>query len=189
VSAMAGRLLHFRRPAAEDAAMLLDWRTDPEIARNMFSEVGYDLDRQRAWLESVSARADYSHFLILTEGTPIGYLSYSAIDRRNLHCVPGFYVGAREHRARAAGYLHWFIMTYAFERLGMNKVVSQIMDCNPRMVRSLRLLKMEEVGVHRRHVLKSDGWHDVHLFELHREVWERQPQPFPRDEILAAFEE
>jgi len=182
-------ILQFRRPTPADAKMLLDWRTDPEIAARMFSDVAHDLDRQRAWLESVAGRQDYSHFVIRTDGVDIGYLSYSAIDRVNLHCVPGFYVGDRERRAHAAGYLHWFIMTYAFRRLGMNKVISQIMDCNPRLVRSMRLLKMEEVGVQRRHILKADGWHDVHLFELHRDVWERQPQIFPEAEVLAAFQE
>ena len=183
-----GRLLHFRRPTPDDAELILNWRTDPEIAATMFSEVAYDLDRQRAWLIEMSQRSGYSHFLICSVGEPIGYLSYSQIDPVHRHCVPGFYVGVRERRTSAATYLHWYIMDYAFYGLGMNKVVSWVLDTNPRMIKNLRLLKEHEVGVMRQHVRKLDRWHDVHVFEVLRSEWESHPRLFPRDETLAAFE-
>ncbi|CAK0775748.1 RimJ/RimL family protein N-acetyltransferase [Azospirillaceae bacterium] len=186
---MPDRLLHFRRPTLDDARTILDWRTDPEISRHMFSDITYDLDKQRAWITSISQRSDYRHFIIGTEGRSIGYLSYSQIDSHNGHCVPGFYVGDRDARTSAASYLHWFIMDYAFFGMGMNKVISQVMDCNTRMAKSLRLLKEREVGIYRRHIRKADGYHDVHVFELMREEWETHPRLFPLEQTLGAFEE
>lgn len=182
------RLLHFRPPRAEDALMILGWRTDPEIAQRMFTDVTADPERQRAWLAAMDQRADYRHFLILSHGLPIGYLSYGEIDWHNRHCVPGFYVGVKDKRTAAATYLHWYIMDYAFYRLDMNKVISWVLDTNPRMIRNLRLLKEREVGVLRQHVRKADGWHDVHVFELLRADWERHPRLFARDTTLAAFD-
>jgi len=169
--------------------MILDWRTDPEIAARMFTDVDYDPEQQRRWLGAMDTRSDYRHFVILSHGEPIGYLSYGQIDWTHRHCVPGFYVGAKEKRTSAAAYLHWFIMDYAFYRLDMNKVLSWVLDTNPRMLRNLRLLKEREVGILRDHVRKADGWHDVHLFELLRAEWERQPRLFSQEMTLAAFDE
>ncbi len=182
------RLLHFRRPVPDDAAMLLAWRTAPETAQHMFTEVTATLDQQKDWLARMAARDDASQFIICSGGAPIGYLSYGEIDRTNRHCVPGFYVGVAEQRTPAATYLHWYLMDYAFYHLDMNKVISLVLDTNHRMVRSLRLLKVTEVGVRRQHIRKADGWHDVHVFELLRADWERQPRLFPREQTLAAFD-
>ena len=181
--------LHFRRPTLEDAGQIMAWRTDSEITRTMFSDFKPDLENQKTWLSRVDGEPDYRHFMICTEGLPIGYLCYTKIDFHSRHCVPGFYVGVRDKRTDAASYLHWYIMDYAFYRLDMNKVISEVLDTNPRMVRSLRLLRETEVGIHRQHVRKADGWHDVHVFELLRSEWERQPRLFPRDETLRAFDE
>jgi RimJ/RimL family protein N-acetyltransferase len=180
--------LRFRPPTLADAELLLDWRTSSEIARQMYSEISYDLEQQKIWLQSVSQRDDYCHFIIENLGESIGYLSYSRIDRKNLHCVPGFYVGSRSPQAAiAVGCLHWFIMDYAFYGLGMNKVISEVLASNTRLIRSLRLLKETEVGIFRQHICKNDVWHDVHLFELLRETWENQPHPFDRPATLEAF--
>jgi|GEM_PF-3442990 len=93
----------------------------------------------------------------------------------------------RTRRAVAAGYLHWFIMDYAFYRLGMNKVISEVLDTNIQIIRSLRLLKEREVGVMRQHIRKADVWHDVYLFELLRSEWEASRRPLPTTLTLAAF--
>lgn len=186
---MEKRLLHFRPPVADDAQMLLAWRTRPDIARNMYSAIDPDPDRQRAWLEAMTARSDYRHFIIGSGGQPIGYLSYSQIDPVHRRCLLGSYVGVRDTPGRAASYLYWYVMDYAFYRLGLNKVVSEVLDTNPSLIKGLRLCGEREVGVLREHIRKDDGYHDVHVFEVLRRDWDKAPRVIDREDTLAAFDE
>jgi RimJ/RimL family protein N-acetyltransferase len=177
----------FRRPTLDDAAMILDWRTRPEITRFMVTDIEKDLDKQRRWLESVTARTDYEHFLILREGRPIGYLSFSEIDRVSRHCVPGIYMVLEPHERHLSAHTNSFIMDYCFYRLDMNKVRFQIMAGNDHYVKAKHLTRVREVGILRDHVFKYGRFHDMHLFEQTRAEWEAIPRLFSRQTTDNAF--
>lgn len=183
-------MFHFRRPTLDDAAMLLRWRTDPFITRFMFTDLeNPDVERQRAWIAAMEARDDFRHFVIEHEGRPVGYLSYSEIDRLHRRCCSGSYIAEEADRRRIAGFLHCFIMDYCFHGLGMNKLVNYFMEGNDAVIRIQRLLKCREVGTLKDHVFKNGRFHDVLVFETLRSEWETHPHPFPREITLAAFAE
>ncbi|WP_353860656.1 GNAT family N-acetyltransferase [Azospirillum formosense] len=183
-------MFRFRRPTADDAAMLLRWRTEPSITRFMFTDLeNPDVGRQRAWLAAMDARADFRHFIIEHEGRPVGYLSYYDIDRVHLRCSSGSYIVEEKDRRRLAGFLHCFIMDFCFYGLGMNKLFNYFMEGNDTVIRIQRVVKAREVGVLRQHVHKYGRFHDVHVFETLRSDWEGHPHIFPRETTLAAFAE
>lgn len=180
---------HFRRPVPDDAVMILDWRTRPDVTRYMYTDIETpDVDRQRAWLAAMNERADYRQFVIEAEGRPIGYLSYSEIDRVHRRCSSGLYVAEAADRKRFAGFLSPFIFDYCFYALDMNKLVNTYMEGNERLVRIQRLVGYREVGVLRQHVWKYGRWHDVLMLELLRETYEQKPRTFPLNTTLAAFD-
>mgnify|MGYP000903932208 CR=1 FL=1 len=179
----------FRPPTLDDAPLLLRWRTDPAITRFMYTDIDDpNEERQRAWLETMARRADFRHFVIEHAGRPIGYLSYSDIDRVHRRCSSGSYIGDRSAGGTVAGLLNTFILDYCFYGLGMHKIVNSFMAGNDAVIRIQRLLKFREVGVLRDHIVKYGRFHDVTLFEMTREEWESLHHPFPRDHTLAAFE-
>jgi len=179
----------FRHPHAKDAAMLLDWRTRPDVTRYMFTDIADPSEeRQRAWLAAMDTRDDYRHFVIEAEGRPIGYASYNGIDWINRHCSSGLYVGDPVDRRRYAGFLAPFIHDYCFYALGMEKLINEYMDGNDRLIRCQYLCGYRLVGVLKRHIWKNDSWHDVHLMELLREAYDAVPRAFSREHTLAAFE-
>jgi RimJ/RimL family protein N-acetyltransferase len=181
-------MFQFRRPTLDDAAMLLRWRTDPVITRFMFTDLADpDLERQRAWLQTVERRPDFRHFVIEHEGRPVGYLSYSEIDWIHRRCSSGSYMAEEGDRRRLAGFLHSFIMDYCFHAMGMNKIVNYFMDGNDNVIRIQRVLKTREVGLLKEHVWKNGRFHDVLVFETLRAEWEKHPHPFPKERTLAAF--
>lgn len=179
----------FRRPTVDDAEMLLAWRTDPAITRFMFTDIeNPDVARQRAWVAAMEQRQDFRHFVIETEGRPIGYLSYSDIDWTHRRCSSGSYIVDAEARRTVAGFLSSFIMDYCFYALGMNKIVNHFMEGNEKVIKIQRILKCREVGLLKEHIFKYGRYHDVHVFELLKCEWEAHPHPFSRDHTLAAFD-
>lgn len=178
----------FRPPTLDDAGLLLRWRTDPAVTRFMYTDLEHaDEDRQRAWLAAAAGRADFCHFVIEHGGRPIGYLSYSDIDRVHRRCSSGSYIGDRSAGGTVAGLLNTFILDYCFHGLGMHKIVNSFMAGNDAVIRIQRLLKFREVGVLRDHIFKYGRFHDVTLFEMTRDEWEAMRHSFTRDHTLAAF--
>lgn len=178
----------FRPPLSDDAAMILGWRTRPDITRFMVTDIeDPDVERQKAWLAAEAGRADVRHFVVEAEGRPIGFSSFVEIDRRHRRCAVGSYVADPADRRRFAGLLPTFHADYAFRVLGMNKIVNSFLEGNERVIRYQRLLGYRDVGVFRRHVWKYGRWHDVYVLELLREIYEARPRVFPLADTLAAF--
>ncbi|MCP1241730.1 GNAT family N-acetyltransferase [Acetobacter lambici] len=130
----------FRTPTLADAQMLLDWRTSPDIAAQMTTQVPYDLEKQKAWLSACNAREDYVHFVImLKEGkTPVGYLSYNKIDWQKRECEMGYYTVLEKHKRHLGAYIPQFASDYCFHVMKMEKIVSCILPGNKRMIESMR---------------------------------------------------
>lgn len=181
---------HFRKPVPDDAAMLLAWRRDPVITRFMFTDLEHDdVGKQRNWLAAMEGRDDFRHFVIEHDGAPVGYLSYSEIDRTHKRCVTGSYMATPQARRMLAGYLHAFIMDYAYYVLGMHKIVNYFMAGNDNVIKIQRILKCHEVGVLKDHVFKYGAFHDVYVFETLESDWRNHARAFTRAQTLAAFGE
>lgn len=178
----------FRKPTLDDAAMLLAWRADPVVTRFMFTDLDHhDVEKQRQWLLAMETRRDFRHFVIENDGAPVGYLSYSDIDWTHKRCVTGSYMGTPETRRMLAGYMHAFIMDYAYYVMGMHKVVNYFMAGNDNVIKIQRILKCREVGVLKDHVFKYGQFHDVHVFETLESEWRAHPRAFTRAQTLSAF--
>jgi RimJ/RimL family protein N-acetyltransferase len=177
----------FRRPTLDDAERILTWRTKPEITRHMFTDIAFDVERQRAWLKSCEDRRDYRHFVIEFAGEPLGLLSYAGIDWVSRHCMPGIYMDLPPQRRSIAGLVNTYIADYAFLGMGMNKIVYYIMATNTNFIEASRRLKSRELGVMRDHVFKDGRYHDVYLFEKTRAEWETDPRLFRKETTLASF--
>ncbi len=158
-------------PTPDDAAMLLDWRTRPEITRHMFTDIEPDLARQRRWLEDCAYRPGFLHRLIAFDGVPVGYCSITTIDNDARIGSIGVYIVDMKARTGPAGLNFIQILNHAFFPLGLLKIENKIMGANARLARAQQHNGYREVGVLRRHAWKYGALHDVHLFEMLREDW------------------
>lgn len=183
--------IRFRRPSLDDAQLLLEWRSSPAINDMMFTDVRPGaIAEQRAWLQRCSERNDYEHFVIMGDGEPVGYLSYSAIDRVNGSCSCGSYFGTVEAGRKYGGYVHAYFMDYLFYGLNLRKNIIQVIDINKKVIRIQQKLRMREVGVLKEHVLKNGVFRDVYIFELLKSEWQAKRWAINTiEDSLAAFAE
>ena len=181
--------LNFRKVKLQDAAMILKWRTDPEITRYLFTDIDPDVTAQENWIRRCETRADFFHFIIYVDDRPIGYLRFADYDSHNRRCSTGNYIYQSDDRRRYAGLLHTFIMDYAFFKLDCHKIVNSFMVGNDRVVKIQQVLKFTYVGLYRDHNFKHDHFYDVHVFELLRGEWETHRRLYSRAETKAAFED
>ena len=126
-------MISFREVTVEDARMILDWRTQERVARGMITNVAYDIEQQRAWIERSFRRKDYYHWIVQHAGRDIGFFNFSGYDPVAKDTSWGFYVGVND--AKGLGRLippHFHV--FAFDELGVESIRSEVLYTNPKTV-------------------------------------------------------
>ena len=73
-------VLTYPSPDEAHAALLLGWRTRPDITRYLLTDITPDLEAQKRWLAACAGRSDFLHRLIAVDAVPVGYCSITTTD-------------------------------------------------------------------------------------------------------------
>ncbi len=165
------KFLSYRRPNVDDAKLLLDWRTAPHITQYMLTDVPYDLERQKAWIERSNARDDYQHAIIQVEGRDVGYASITITQMDWRIGELGVYIGAEDAPRALTVYNFVATLNHAFFTMGLHKLVNHVVAWNDRTVRAQAFNGYRHVGVLKDHALKDGIRHDLHIFEQGAAEW------------------
>jgi [ribosomal protein S5]-alanine N-acetyltransferase len=176
---ITGPTLTLRYATAEDAPRLLELASDPAVTQ-WFSWGPYEsLDQPEAYIAGLEAKREAGElldFLIVhREHGPIGVTGLSELSPRNRHATVGTWFGREHWRTGANGESKAMIAALAFRRLGFDRLTAW---ANTRNGRSQ--LALERAGFRREGVLRDwhrhgDTLHDVVVFGLTRQAWERSP--------------
>ncbi len=174
---LAGPALTLRYATTEDAPRLLELASDPAVTR-WFSWGPYtEVAEPEAYIAANAGkreRGELLDFLIdHREHGPIGVTGLSELSRRNRHATVGSWFGREFWGSGANGESKALIAALAFEQLGFDRLTAW---ANTRNGRSQ--VALERAGFRREGVLRSwhrhgDQRHDVVVFGLTREDWER----------------
>jgi RimJ/RimL family protein N-acetyltransferase len=183
---MTAPALRFRPPLLQDAALLMAWRSTPEVTDNSFTDIDDDLDRQCAWIERSAQRNDFLHRIIQVEGVDVGYVSISTVAPGCLaHWLVGsvgVYMGDKRGRTGIGALNFAPVLNHCFYRLGLRKVLNQIFADNEKVRRGQTMLGYRHVGVLEAHAVKpGQPPRDVHLFEMTAAAWAKARPRFGID--------
>ena len=123
----------FREIETSDAEMILNWRTSPEIAKYMKTEVDHGVLEQEQWIISSRDRADFYHWLIVHQEKPIGYISISEYNPVVKTASWGFYIGEGEH-AGLGGLVPPFFYRFCFSELGIERIDAEMLYFNTSVI-------------------------------------------------------
>lgn len=162
----------------DHAALVLAWRTRPDITKYMLSDIVPDLDAQKRWLAVCAQRPDFLHRLIAVDAVPVGYCSITTTDSDAGVGAIGVYLAEKTSRSGIASFNFIHILNHALLTLGLFKVVNQIMSANDRVIRSQVMNGYRHVGTLRQHAVKHGERHDLHVFEQLRDDWLKYREKF-----------
>jgi RimJ/RimL family protein N-acetyltransferase len=117
--------ISFREVEIDDAKMILDWRTSPDVTQYMVTDVPYDIDAQKKWIMDCYARKDYYHWVIVCDNTPIGCINIQNFDFDNAQTSWGFYKGVAGNPGIGSKVLP-FLYNWLFLIVGIQKVVTEV---------------------------------------------------------------
>jgi len=174
---VTGPTLSLRLPAVGDAPALFELARDPEVTR-WFSWGPYtDVRQARAYLDRLPAQRAAGEQLDLLivhrDGGPIGITHLSEINRRDRRAVVGTWLGRAWWGTGANAEAKALVAHLAFVRLGCERLGAYTNVDHARSQNALRRLGFQREGVLRRYHRHGDAVHDVVVWSLLRDEWER----------------
>lgn|GEM_PF-840359 len=163
--------LSYRLIRTEDAQLLMGWRTSPTVAKNMFTEIERNLNRQIEWIESCNRRTDFKHRIIRIENNDVGYCSIKVTNPLLKIGELGVYIGDPSTPRELSIYNFLGTANHALFTMGLKKLVNQILDHNDRTLRLQAFNGYLPVGTKKGEPNELGYCPTIHSFELTRERW------------------
>ncbi|MBV9170506.1 MAG: GNAT family N-acetyltransferase [Chloroflexi bacterium] len=114
---------------------------------------------------------------IFVEGQHVGGTGITQIDWRSRHAVTGTVIGDKTWWGHGIASEAMRLRTYyAFEQLGLEKVMTTVVEGNTASRRALEKVGYQTVGIYRHHEFRHNRWWDVWIGELLREDWFARPK-------------
>lgn len=156
-----------RPPRDEDVLALAALRNDVPTQHALLARPRPNtLADVRAWIARRTSDSSALFRVVADDaGAAVGFTQIVEIDERSRHGVFGIAID-EQHRGRGHGRAALEQMVEAARADGrLDKVVLYVAADNEPARSLYRSAGFHEIGVHRRHYLGPDGWHDVVVME------------------------
>lgn len=176
---LQGTLLVLSPIEPEHLQYFCRWSRDPAGIRYMEMQYPLTLADESQWYQRIATAPDGVFWAILLHGQLIGNIALANIDWVSRHASSGIWIGDTSQHGKGYGTEAMRLRTrYAFEELGLEKVMTSIMVGNEASRRATERVGYRHCGLRRRHIWRGGKWHDVWLGEILRDDWlAAQSQP------------
>lgn len=166
-------MIKFIKLKEEHLEKVMSWRVKPEVSSNLNTDVEYNMEEQRRWFNRIDQDDTCRYWMIAYQDVLIGVMNLAAIDRKNLRCSAGYYIGELEYRQLGA-MITPYLYNYVFRKMKFKKIYGEVFVDNKNVLKMHKMHGYREVGVYRDHIFKNGCFHDVVLIELLAESWLKQ---------------
>jgi [ribosomal protein S5]-alanine N-acetyltransferase len=148
------------------------WFADPEVTRYLPRDSPPSLREEQEWFDRIVASRTEVVWALFADGQHIGSIALSQIDWRDRRALTGILIGEKSWWGRGVATEAMQLRTrYAFEELGLEKLITNVDEDNEASRRALERVGYRTVGVYRRHHFRRGTWADVWIGELLRADW------------------
>ena len=156
----------------EDAEFIVRLRNQPHV-RNCVHDTSEDVERQRQWIRDYLKRDNEYYWIIETpDGEPFGTISLYNYDKEKSQVESGRWVELKGEKYtynlfKSAIQFNGF----AFDVLGVDAVVFDVVSTNKRVIRYHLLYGAETIGVEKDAVVLDGTPHNVVWMQITRKKW------------------
>jgi len=167
-----GRRIYLRPLADNDTDLVLHWRADPLVARQLFSERPPTRAEHEAWLRNMRAAGDRFEFVIVSKdgNRPCGTVGLSRITAREAEY--GVMVGEPDCRGRGIALeASEVLLDFAFDCLGLESVSLKLFADNASAQRLYLRIGFTAGPVHGGDQVKDGVRRSIAVMRLRRSEW------------------
>lgn len=161
----------------EDIEQVRQWRNLERIRVNMYNTDPIDADQQRLWFAGLEKDTTRNYFLFLQDDRSVGCLYYTNI--REGTAQLGYYLGEERIWPGLGLLLELTALDYAFDRLGLDRLLAEVLEFNSGPQKIHALFGYEKIGGNSDSASRHGVTTPVIVFRYLREDWQAR-----RSEIL-----
>lgn len=169
---LAGHIVTLAPLSPKHLDHYVEWFADPEVTQYLAQDLVFTLKQEEEWLDRISRSNSDVAWGIFAEGQHIGGTAINQINWRSRHAITGTIIGDKSWWGRGVASEAMALRTrYAFEELGLEKLVTTVFEGNRACRRALEKVGYQTVGIYRHHEFRHNRWWDIWIGELLREDW------------------
>lgn len=174
---LKGKNVNLRALKRSDIDSLLRWFDDPEVIQYVNFHLPMTEMAEEKYIENVATSSSDVVFIIEAlddDNRPIGTMGLHGINPKDQNCFIGIGIGEKSHWGKGYGTeATQLIIEYGFHQLNLHRIWASVLAYNERSLRMLKTLGFQEEGRQREAMYKNGEFHDIVIFGLLRDEWEK----------------
>lgn len=163
-----GKGIFLRPMTEEDTDRIIDWRNQDFVCKNFIYREAFTRKGHLNWIETMIQTGKAVQFMICPEGRePVGSVYLRDIDNTHHKAEYGIFIGEKEALGKGFGTEAAKLMiSYAFEELGLHKLMLRVIADNDRAKRSYEKAGFVQEAYLKDEVFLENQYKDIILMAI-----------------------
>lgn len=160
---LEGKDIILRLMNEEDTDYIVKWRNSDFVRRNFIYQKPFSKEGHQHWIKTMVDTGKVVQFIICTkEGCPIGSVYLRDINKIDHKAEYGIFIGEKDALGKGYGtQAAKLLVAYAFEQMGLHKVMLRLLADNKRAYRSYEKAGFVQEGYLKDEVYLEGSYKDV----------------------------
>jgi len=164
-----------RALTADDSDRLFDWRNRDDVRAYMYSDGLISRDTHDRWFASALNATDRRYWIIEWDGLPVGLANLADISTAHRKATWAYYLADPATRGKGIGAcVEYLMIEKVFGEFALEKLWCEVLVSNEAVWKLHESFGFVREAHFRRHVVKSDGPHDVYGLGLLKSDWQQR---------------
>jgi UDP-4-amino-4,6-dideoxy-N-acetyl-beta-L-altrosamine N-acetyltransferase len=165
-------VVNLRPLGLDDMTRVLAWRNLPDVATYMYTDHRISDAEHARWFAAAMTDETKRYWIIELDGEPVGLANLYDISALHKRAYLALYLADERVRGKGVGSAtDRFLMRYAFEDLGLEKLCAEVLATNKPGMNVHQQHRFQVDGVLRDHIIKGGERLDVVTMSLLRDEW------------------
>lgn len=176
---LIGKKTTLRPVALDDVPLLTEWLNDPKTREYLLRRFPLSAIDEKAYVEKMSSLSGTpSNIMMVIEskdnGQAIGTMGLHNINWIDRNAVTGTVIGEEEYRGKGyASDAKMTLLQYAFESLGLHKIISHAFAENVKSIEYSKRCGYEVEAILKEENFRNGKWEDIVSLSCFYEGWQR----------------
>lgn len=169
---LEGNLVYIRTLQRSDLPITVTWKNDPELADLIKgTTILTNLSIESRRFEKIVEIGDSLRLLITCkDGTPIGLMALSEVDKTNQKASLGMFIGNKAYWNKGYGSdALKTLLKHCFGHLKFNRIGLEVFDYNVRAIKMYSKIGFKIEGTQRQGLWRNNQYHDIYLMGILKE--------------------
>lgn len=155
---------------AEHLPLVLSWRNDPSVRKNMYTYRNITLQEHEAWFDSMQRDPSQRCLLFSLNKKPTGVINFKNLTPFNQQTMWGFY-GAPDAPRGNGLHMELEALEFAFVDLSLPKLNCEVIATNKKVINLHRKAGFQEEGLFRDYHFDGSQYVDVVRLSMLSSQW------------------